>query len=96
MSELVGLTRAADTLQGFQLAAPEDMIAALKYLSAGGYTGHINCATDSGTPVWAMGLQSPGQTTSTSAVIGDWIIIKNNAVASVVLAAQFAQLYSVT
>lgn len=95
MSELITVTRQADNLQGYQLTNAADMVAALQYLSAGGYTGHINCASTEGSAVWTMGLQSPGQNVSQSATIGDWIIIKNNAVASVVPAAQFTQLYNV-
>lgn len=96
MAQLVPVTRQQDSLQGFQIAAPEDMMTALAYLAAGGYTGHINCASSNGAPVWAMGLQSPGQTVSQSAEIGDWIVIKNNATATVVAATQFDSLYAVS
>lgn len=95
MSTLVNISRQPDSLQAYQLTTPEDMVAALAYLAGGGYTGHINCSSENGTPVWAMGLSSPNQNTSTSARIGDWIVVKNNVSASVVPADQFASLYTV-
>lgn len=91
LSELVNLTQQVQTLQGYQLAAPEDMMAALKYLLGGGYTGSINCS-DNG--AWQMWLQRPTTNTSQSALIGDWIVIENNAVARVVPAALFAAQYT--
>jgi hypothetical protein len=90
---LVNVTRKAETLQAFQITSSDDMLAALKYISAGGYSGHINCATSGGTAVWTMGIQSPGQTVSQSVKISDVIVIKNSAIAEVVTAAQYTAQY---
>lgn len=91
---LVNLSRQQDTLQGYQLTTPQDMVAALAYLAQGNYTGHINCSLSGSTPVWTMGLTSPSQTAAQSAQIGDWIVIRNSAIATVVPADQFANLYT--
>lgn len=91
MSELINLTQQVQTLQGYQLAAPEDMMAALKYLLVGGYTGSINISVSG---EWQMWLQRPASNTSQSALLGDWIVIENNAVARVVPAALFDAQYT--
>lgn len=92
---LVSLTRQAQTLQGYQLLTPEDMVAALKYLLAGGYTGSINVTKNTST-VWQMWLQHTATGTSQSALINDWIVVENNAIARVVPAANFAAQYTTT
>lgn len=91
MSQLIDLTQQVQTLQGYELATPDDMMAALKYLQGGGYTGSINLS-ESG--AWQMWLQRTASNTSQSALIGDWIVIENNAVARVVPAAQFPNQFS--
>jgi hypothetical protein len=85
---LINVTRKAEALQAYQLTTVDDMFAALKFLATKGYGGHINCT--SGT-VWTLGIQSGN--VSQSAVIGDWIVIKNGTYAEVVLASQAASLY---
>lgn len=91
---LIDVTRQPDTLQAYQLTTPQDMVTALAYLAQGNYTGHINCAVSGGSAVWTMGLTSPGNSASQSAVIGDWIVIRNNAIATVVTSDQFTSLYT--
>lgn len=93
---LITITRQPDELQGYQLTSPESMIAALAYIAQGGYSGNINRATSGGVTTWTMWLQSPIQNTSQSAKIGDWIVIRNNSIASVIPEANFAALYNTT
>lgn len=90
---LVNLTRETETLQGYQLTSSQDMVAALEYLSAGGYTGTVNITKPGSTVVRQMWLQHVSSNTSQSANVGDWIVIKNNAIATVVPQAQFASQY---
>lgn len=90
---LVTVTRKTETLQAFQLTTSDDMMAALKYIAQGGYSGSINCSTVGGTSTWALGIQSPAATVSQSAKLTDYIIIKNSSEAQVVTAAQFAAQY---
>lgn len=91
MSQLINLTQQVQTLQGYELAAPDDMLAALKYLQGGGYTGSINLSEGGD---WQMWLQRPSSNTSQSALLGDWIVVENNAVARVVPASLFASQYN--
>lgn len=89
---LINVTRQAETLQAYQLNTPDEMMAALKYISQGGYGGHINCTP--ATAAWTLGISNSTQSVAQSAVIGDWIVIKNSAVAEVVTNAQFVAMYT--
>jgi hypothetical protein len=91
---LVNVTRKTSTLQAYQLTSPDDMMAALKYIGAGNYTGSINANRVNGTLAWELWFSSPIQNTSQNAKIGDWIVIENNAVATAVPQANFANLYT--
>lgn len=80
------------------------MFTALAYLTPGGgiagsgYTGSItqqNSGT-SGSVVWQLLINNITNNTSAFASIGDWIILENNALASVAKAANFASLYTAT
>jgi hypothetical protein len=95
MAGLVPITRKTETLQAFQLTSQTDMVTALDYLGNGGYSGSITLGlTSTGTKQYQMWINNPGQSNSQNAVTGDWIVIANNTVATVVPAAQFANLYS--
>lgn len=94
MAGLVNLTRQTQTLQGYQLTSPEDMIAALKFLLAGGYTGSINCSKSGSSAGWQMWVNHTSSSTSQSALINDWIVVENNSLARVVPAANFAAQYT--
>lgn len=94
MSSLIPITRQPDSLQGYQLTAPGDMIAALDYLAGAGYSGNISLSLNGATKNYQLWINSKDQSNSQSALIGDWIVIKNNATASVVPAAQFPSLYT--
>lgn len=104
MSTIHTLTRNTETVQGFQIQAPADMFTALSYLTPGGgitgtgYTGTVN-QTNTGTSatvVWTLLINNPITNTSAFASLGDWIILENNALASVAKAANFSSLYTAT
>lgn len=88
----VNITRKAEVLKGFQLTSSDDMFAALKYLSPRGYSGYIT-VTPGG--VWTLNLTAPNQASSQSGVINDWVVIKNDATAEIVPAAQATSLYQI-
>ena len=90
---IVNLTGNAVTLQGYQLTTVEEMLAALKYISAGGYVGTINLTRPSGVNVYEMYIAHP-TAGSQNAKINDWMVIENASVAKVVPAASFASLYT--
>jgi hypothetical protein len=101
MASLVALTRQTETVQGFQILAAADMFNALAYLTPGGgitgagYTGTVQ-QQNTGTAasvVWQLLINDPVANTSSFAQINDWIILENNAHASVCKAANFASLY---
>lgn len=92
MSSLINVTRQAETIQAYQLTSADDMHAALKYIQPGGYSGSV--AVDA-TGTWTLYFQS----TSTNAQtyvghINDYVIIENNALASLCPAAKFGNLYT--
>ena len=102
MSTLVALTRKAETVQGFQILAPSDMLTALQYIAPGGglagtgYTGRIEQQNQgtSGTVTWTLLITNPVTSTSSFASIGDWIILENNTLVTVARSSNFATLYS--
>lgn len=97
MSTLVTLTRNAETVQGFQIQASTDMVAALTYLAtlAIPYSGTMSYQLSGSTYVWTLTLQNSREGASlTPAFINDWIILENNSVASVCPAANFATFYA--
>ena len=102
MSSLVSLTRKAETVQGFQITAPSDMLVALQYIAPGGglagsgYTGRIEQQNQgtSGTVTWTLLITNPVTSTSAFANIGDWIILENNTLVTVAKSSNFATLYS--
>lgn len=102
MSSLVTLTRNSETVQGFQLQAPQDMFTALAYLAPGGgivgagYTGTINQKNDgtAANVTWELLLHDIITNLNGYAYIGDWIILENNTLASIVKQANFATLYT--
>lgn len=69
-----------------------DMADVLNYLIGIGYTGNISASANG----WELWFQSAAQNTSWNATIGDWIIVKNNSIASSVQAAQAGSLYTTT
>lgn len=95
MSSLVNLTAVTTTLQGFQLTSQTDMLTALTYLNAMGYTGVINCQSINATLKWSLGLYDTKQNTSQTGYVNDVIVIKNNTVATIIPAADFNALYTV-
>lgn len=94
MSNLVPITANTVSLQGYQLASADDMLAALKYMSTLGYTGVINCQIVSGAVKWSMNFYNTAQNSSQVAQINDWIVLENGAIANVCPAANFATLYT--
>ena len=97
MAQLITITRVAEAIQGFQLQANTDMFTALAYLTTNlGYVGNVNSFIDgTGKPQWQLTIQSTTrQGTQGIAIIGDWVILENNAVASICPASQFASLYA--
>lgn len=94
MAGLVTVTRKTETIQAYQLTSEDDMLAALKYIAAGGYTGSLALSTTNGTDqVWRLQIQNSTKNVSQFAAITDYIVIENNAIASVVPATQFTNMY---
>lgn len=94
---LVNITRKPVSLQGYQLTSPTDMLAALSYLSSRGYSGGVNCFKQAGNTVWQMSLV--GDVAGLGAQmgnVGDWIVIENDTVASIISATKAAQIYQLT
>lgn len=91
MASLITTTPVTATYQSYQLAAFTDMAAAMNYIKAGGYYGSINLDPSGN---WTMTIQHQSQNTSMTALIGDYILIKNNSIVSVVPQAQYASQYS--
>lgn len=96
MSQLIGVTPKAVTVQGYQLQSSQDMHDALAYLSglAQPYTGSINRG-DSGQGVtwWLTFVNVHG--TGFTAELNDWVILENGSVATVCRAVDFDTFYAV-
>lgn len=90
---LVTITRKPSTLQGYQLVTPADMVTALSYLSTRGYSGGINCNKAGGNTVWQINLQADSGAVGQQGLINDWIVIENDAIATIVPAAKAAAMY---
>lgn len=93
MAALITVYSQPATYQAAQLKTYSDMGDTLNYLQSLGYTGQIQL-NDGG--VWLMWFQSTAQNATWTAKIGDWVVVKNNAIASSVAAAQAANLYTTT
>lgn len=89
---LINITRKASTLQAEQLNAPSDMTDSLTYLSSRGYVGQISLSKVGSTLTWQLVIQDVNGTVSTG-VIGDWLIIENDAIATIVPASKAPALY---
>lgn len=72
----------AATYVAQQLNTYTDMADVLDYLlglTDAGYTGNISA---SGPGQWQLWFQSSSQNASWNAALGDWVIVKNNSIAS--------------
>lgn len=97
MAGLTNITPKPVTRQAYQLSTPEDMLAALKYLRARGYTGTIQgTETVDGVPSWRLWLNHPLSNSGQSGTINDIIVIENDSVAKIITPAQFGALYTTT
>ena len=86
---LVTITRKPEALQSYQITSPEDMLAALKYLGARGYSGTITLTGST----WSLYFQDPSRGIGQSANVTDHIVIANGVFATAVAAADFTTLY---
>lgn len=93
MAALITVYTTPSTYQAAKLTTYTDMADALNYLKGIGYTGSMQ--VDS-TGTWIMWFQSASQNAASTAKIGDWIVIKNGAIATSVPAAQATSLYTTT
>lgn len=93
---LVTITRKPSTLQGYQLTSPADMTTALDYLKTRGYSGSVTQSKSGATTIWTMTLQSDTGSNGQSGLIGDWVVIENDQIASIVPAAKAAAMYQVS
>ena len=93
MGTLVTITRQTETIQGFQLVVPQDMMDALNYLTGTlGYTGGINCNLIGGAHTWQLNFTGAGIAPQ-SGLINDYIILENNQIATICHAANYSALY---
>lgn len=90
---LITITRKPSTLQGYQLVTPSDMVTALNYLSSRGYSGSVSMSKNGGAPFWTFSLQSDTGSNGQSGVINDWVVIENDAVATIYTAAKAAAMF---
>jgi hypothetical protein len=90
--DIVNLARNTETLQGGQIATAADMFTILDWGEENGYRGHINLDSSGN---WSMSLTAPGGNTSQTGKIGDWVVLKNGTVATIVPSEQAPSLYSV-
>lgn len=92
---LQNITRKPSVLQGYPLNAVADMTIALDYLKTRGYVGNVTLFNSGGTPSWLLTLQlsSGGPGSVATGVIGDWVVIENDSIATIVPAAKAAALY---
>lgn len=90
---LITVTRKPSVLQGFQLTTSADMQVALEYLSTRGYLGSISSQRVSNTVTWMLTLYSDSGTGAQSAGINDWLVIENDAIATLLTAEDAAALY---
>jgi hypothetical protein len=90
--DILNLTRNQEVLQGGQIQSSADMHTILAWGEPNGYTGHINLDSNG---VWTLGLTAPGGTTAQSGKIGDWVVLKNGTVATLVPNEQAPSLYSI-
>lgn len=92
MGTLVDVTRKTETIQAYQLESADDMFAALKYVSAGNYSGSVNYSKEGDR--WNLLLTNTVSGTSAYAFILDWIIIENSSIASVCKASDYTNLFN--
>ena len=93
MGTLVTIQRQTETIQGFQILVPQDMMDALNYLVGTlGYTGGINCNLIGGAHTWQLNFTGGGVVQQVGG-INDYIILENNAIATICPAANFSALY---
>lgn len=99
MSGVIPIFRQTESIQGFQLLEPVDMLTALSYLVPGGgfgannYGGTINAQNQGTSAMWQFVLTDVERGINSIAAIGDWIILENNVIASVCPAAIAPTLY---
>lgn len=96
-STLVNLSRSAETVQGFQITEAADMVTALQYLAtvAIPYSGTMSYTLIGSTYVWQLVLVNSREGASlTPAYVNDWIILENNATASICPAASFTSFFT--
>ncbi len=92
---LIEITRQPSTLHGYQLNPPTDMITALNYLSTRGYTGSVVLTKNGNDPVvWTLTLQSGAGTSGQAGVTGSWVVIENDAIATIVPEDKAAAMYA--
>lgn len=91
MGEIVSLTRNTEVLQGFQIQTSLDMHTVLDWAAGKGYMGHLNV---DGGGNWTMSLTSPSGAAQPAA-LGDWAVIKNDTVITLVPQSQAGGLYSI-
>ncbi len=93
---LVSLTAQSVTIQGFQIGVAADMLTALQYIGGIGaynYSGNVTMQNINGTLTWTLLINNATTNMSSFAVIGDWIILDNNALVAVCKQANFNTLY---
>lgn len=94
---LVNITRKPVALQAYRLITQADMLAALDYLSSRGYSGGVNVVKVNGTATWQMSLAADGGTVGAQlGNLGDWIVIENDVVASIITNAKATLIYQLT
>lgn len=92
----VTVTRKPTNLKAVQLLTASDMHSALEYvtaLTAGTYSGMVQSTNTAGTITWQLLINNTTNNASAFAVIGDYIIIENQALVSVCKAADFPNIY---
>ena len=98
MAELITIYPKTTTWQGYQMVTSQDMRDAMDYLSTltPPYNGSLNWQVLDGVMTPFLTVVSPYGTGSGTAYPGDWIILQNGVVASVLQNAKYTLFYSAT
>lgn len=91
---LVTVTRKAANYQKYVLATPDDMRAALEYLSTRGYSGTITQNKVNGVVTWSMTLQADTGGDVQQALINYVLVLENDSEVKSYTAARYGALFN--
>jgi hypothetical protein len=94
---LTNLTRVTETIEGWELQQAPDMISVLDHIGGLGggatYSGSVQMNNAAGTITWQLLINNTTANSSQFGVQNDWVIIENNAIVTIVKAADYASMF---